>query len=116
MNDPKRTPAAALCTAALLVAICTPAAANTLAATGAPWRVTAAGPAAGWDTSASFDDMAWQSATALCDVSQYLGSAWSAAGCAASATADTGRRLRRARRAARRAAAGRPTGVAGGTL
>lgn len=76
MKDSKRTTAAALCSAALFATICAPAAAATLAATGAPWRVTAAGPAAGWDTSASFDDTAWQSATALYDVSQYLGSGY----------------------------------------
>jgi hypothetical protein len=76
MKDSKRTTAAALCAAALLAAICTPAAAATLAASDASWHVTATGPATGWDTSASFDDTAWQSATVLYDVSQYLGPAY----------------------------------------
>ncbi len=76
MKDTKRTTAAALFAAALLAAICTPAVADPLAATGSSWRVTAAGPAAGWDSSASFDATAWQSATVLYDVSDYLGSAY----------------------------------------
>lgn len=74
MKDLKRTTVGALCTAALLTAICPPAAAgDTLVATSSAWRVTTTGPATGWDSSASFDDSAWQPATELYAVSDYLG-------------------------------------------
>lgn len=89
MNTPNRTPARALCAAAVLAALTLPAAADTTTLTGtnAAWRVTSSAPAAGWNTSASFDDSAWQSATALYAVSDYLGAGyagtygiWSAGG------------------------------------
>ena len=76
MNDSKLKTVVALCGATLLTAICAPVAADTLVVTNAAWRVTAAAPTSGWSTSASFDDTAWQSATALYSVDQYLGPAY----------------------------------------
>ena len=74
MKDSKRMTSVAMCTAALLAAVCNPAAAgDALVATSAAWRVTAAGPAIGWDSSASFDDAARQLATELYAVSDYFG-------------------------------------------
>lgn len=77
MKNPNRTTLAVLCAASLLAAVSAPAvAADTLVQTNTAWRVTATAPASGWNTSASFNDAAWQPATALYNVSDYLGSAY----------------------------------------
>ena len=63
--------AAALCVGMLGMA--TPSSATILAATGASWKVTAASPAAAdWNSNAAFDDSAWQSATVLYNVGDYV--------------------------------------------
>ncbi len=78
MNTPIRSAARTLYAAALLAALCAPAAADTTVLTGtsAAWRVTTVAPAAGWNASASFDDSLWQSATVLYEVSAYLGAGY----------------------------------------
>lgn len=76
MNDSKLKTIVALCGAALLTAICAPVTADTLTGTNAAWPLTVAAPTSGWSTSVSFDDTAWQSATAVYSVDQYLGSAY----------------------------------------
>lgn len=78
MKDSKLTTAALLCAATLLAAVGSPAVAapTLLTTTNATWRVTAAAPGAGWNSSASFDDSAWQSATVLYDVADYIGASY----------------------------------------
>lgn len=66
--------------AALTLAVLAPARAEILAQTDATWRVTAAAPGAGWNSSASFDTAAWQNATVLYNVADHLGPAYSAQG------------------------------------
>jgi hypothetical protein len=66
----------AFCAAAALA----PAHADTLLKTDASWKVTTGAPAAGWNTVLAFDDTAWQSATPLYDVSDYLGPSYTAQG------------------------------------
>ena len=67
---------AMLCGATLflgLLSVATPSAAAVLTATDSSWKVTASAPgASNWNSSAVFNDSAWQSATVLYNVSDYL--------------------------------------------
>jgi hypothetical protein len=63
--------AAALCLG--LLGVATSSSATVLISTGASWKVTAAAPvAADWNSNAAFDDSAWESATVLYNVADYL--------------------------------------------
>lgn len=63
--------AAALC--AGLLGVSNQSSATVLAATNASWSVTADAPAAaGWNSNAAFDDSAWESATVLYNVGDYV--------------------------------------------
>ena len=68
------TRACSLAAMASVALACTtaPACAEALTQTDATWRVTATGPSAGWNTSAAFNTAAWQSATVLYNVADYL--------------------------------------------
>jgi len=67
---------AAICAAALclgLLGVATSSSATVLVSTDASWKVTAAAPAAAdWNSNAAFDDSAWESATVLYNVADYL--------------------------------------------
>lgn len=63
--------AAAMCVG--LLGVATPSSAALLTATDSSWKVTASAPgAADWNSNAAFDDSAWQSATVLYNVSDYI--------------------------------------------
>ena len=56
-----------------LLGVATSSSATILTATGASWKVTANAPAAAdWNSNAAFDDSAWQSATVLYNVADYI--------------------------------------------
>lgn len=63
--------AAALCVG--LLGTATSSSATLLTATDSSWKVTASAPGAGdWNSNAAFDDSAWQSATVLYNVGDYI--------------------------------------------
>lgn len=63
--------AAAVCVG--LLGTATSSSATVLTATDSSWKVTAASPAAAdWNSNAAFDDSAWQSATVLYNVGDYI--------------------------------------------
>ena len=57
-----------------------PASADTLLKTDATWTVTATAPSGSWNSAVGFDTSAWQAATVLYDVADYLGPAYNAQG------------------------------------
>lgn len=65
--------AAAVVAASVLLAAPTAADATVLLRTDSSWNVTPDAPSAGWNTSAAFDDSAWQSATELYNVGAITG-------------------------------------------
>src|SRR5687767_13955593 len=74
-------PGAIVATLAIIAAAAlAPAHADTLLKSDASWKVTPVAPAAGWNVSVGFDDSAWESATALYDVADYLGPSYTAQG------------------------------------
>lgn len=64
---------AAAVVASVLLAVPAGADAAALLRTDSSWKVTPNSPAAGWNTSAGFNDSAWQSATVLYDVGTVTG-------------------------------------------